>query len=308
MTIQIRNGSIDTNISRRGFVAGAAGMTFAFTLGGIGHGGEALGATQPTKFNAWVSIAPDNTISIVCPAAEMGQGVYTSLPLILAEELDADWSKVKTEFAPANPKVYGNPHASVSRCADHCRKRIGARLFHAVAHGRRAGAQGSARCGCREVESAGRRTDDRQEHDHPQEVGPQDQLRRSRGVCHRSGGAAEDQRSRSEKAGPVQVDRPQGHRPQRRAVEGQRHGEVRHRCAGARHGLCVGASGADGRREIEGREHSRCDESEGRDQSHSASFRRGGDRRFRRSHARGRAGAQGYVGHKRCHGRKLRLG
>ena len=40
----------------------------------------------------------------------MGQGVYTSLPLILAEELDADWSKVKTEFAPANPKVYGNPH------------------------------------------------------------------------------------------------------------------------------------------------------------------------------------------------------
>ena len=110
MTIQIKNGSLDTNISRRGFVAGAARMTFAFTLGGLGHGGEALGATQPTKFNAWVSIAPDNTISIVCPAAEMGQGVYTSLPLILAEELDADWSKVKTEFAPANPKVYGNPH------------------------------------------------------------------------------------------------------------------------------------------------------------------------------------------------------
>src|SRR6476620_12594409 len=110
MTIQIWNGSLDTDISRRGFVAGAAGMTFAFTLGGLGHGGEALGATQPTKFNAWVSIAPDNTISIVCPAAEMGQGVLTSLPLILAEELDADWSKVKTEFAPANPKVYGNPH------------------------------------------------------------------------------------------------------------------------------------------------------------------------------------------------------
>ncbi len=40
----------------------------------------------------------------------MGQGVYTSLPLILAEELDADWSKVKIEFAPANPKVYGNNH------------------------------------------------------------------------------------------------------------------------------------------------------------------------------------------------------
>jgi isoquinoline 1-oxidoreductase beta subunit len=46
----------------------------------------------------------------MCPSAEMGQGVMTSLPLILAEELDADWSKVKAEFAPANPKVYGNPH------------------------------------------------------------------------------------------------------------------------------------------------------------------------------------------------------
>src|SRR5262245_30652226 len=110
MTINLSNGSLDTNISRRGFVSGVGDMTFAFTLGAIGGGGESLGATQPTKFNAWVSIAPDNTISIVCPAAEMGQGVYTSLPLILAEELDADWSKVKTEFAPANPKVYGNPH------------------------------------------------------------------------------------------------------------------------------------------------------------------------------------------------------
>lgn len=110
MTLHIKNGSIDTDISRRGFVYGAAGLTFAFTLGGLGRTGEALGATQPTKFNAFVSIAADNTITIACPAAEMGQGVFTSLPLILAEELDADWSKVKTEFAPANPKVYGNPH------------------------------------------------------------------------------------------------------------------------------------------------------------------------------------------------------
>ena len=110
MTIHIKNGSLDTSISRRGFVSGAAGLTFAFTLGGLGRGAVALGATQPAKFNAFVSIAADNTITIVCPSAEMGQGVYTSLPLILAEELDADWSKVKTEFAPANPTVYGNYH------------------------------------------------------------------------------------------------------------------------------------------------------------------------------------------------------
>ena len=74
MTIQIKNGSVDTSISRRGFVAGAAGLTFAFTLGGIGRGGEALGATQPTKFNAWVSIAADNTITIICPSRGNGAG------------------------------------------------------------------------------------------------------------------------------------------------------------------------------------------------------------------------------------------
>ncbi len=110
MTIHIQNGSLDTSISRRGFVVGTAGLTFAFTLGGLGHGIEALGAAQATKMNAWVSIAADNTITILCPGAEMGQGVLTSLPLILAEELDADWSKVKTDFAPPIPKIYGNPH------------------------------------------------------------------------------------------------------------------------------------------------------------------------------------------------------
>ena len=110
MTIAIKNGSLDASISRRGFVAGAAGLTFAFTLGGLGRGAAALGATEATKFNAFISIGADDTITIVCPAAEMGQGVLTSLTLILAEELDADWSKVKTEFAPNNPKLYGNPH------------------------------------------------------------------------------------------------------------------------------------------------------------------------------------------------------
>src|SRR5436309_12055809 len=103
--------SVTTSITRRGFVEGAAGLTFAFTLGGLGRVPDALGATQAAKINAWVSIATDDTVTIICPAAEMGQGVMTSLPLILAEELDADWSKVKAEFAPANPKVYGNPHA-----------------------------------------------------------------------------------------------------------------------------------------------------------------------------------------------------
>src|SRR5215831_4143040 len=102
--------SLATTLSRRSFVGGAVGLTFAFTLGAVGRVPDALGATQAAKINAWVTIGTDGTMTILCPAVEMGQGVMTSLPLILAEELDANWSKVKTEFAPANPKVYGNPH------------------------------------------------------------------------------------------------------------------------------------------------------------------------------------------------------
>ncbi|MEX2036674.1 MAG: molybdopterin cofactor-binding domain-containing protein, partial [Xanthobacteraceae bacterium] len=109
MNKHIKNTTID--VSRRGFVKGAAGLTFAFTLGGslVGRMSEAF-AAEGAKLNAWVTIGTDNVVTILCPAAEMGQGVLTSLPMILAEELDADWSKVKCDFAPANPKVYGNPH------------------------------------------------------------------------------------------------------------------------------------------------------------------------------------------------------
>src|SRR2546426_7593529 len=110
MNKQTNQASVATTVTRRGFVEGAAGLMFAFTLGGLGRVPDGLGATQVARINAWVAIGTDNTVTILCPSAEMGQGVMTSLPLILAEELDADWSKVKTEFAPANPKVYGNPH------------------------------------------------------------------------------------------------------------------------------------------------------------------------------------------------------
>ena len=52
-------------------------------------------------------IAPDGTVTIYSTGAEMGQGSMTSLPLILADEMDADWSKVKIEWAPADPTMYG---------------------------------------------------------------------------------------------------------------------------------------------------------------------------------------------------------
>ncbi len=96
---------------RRDFIKGAAGLTFAFSLGGglLGRSKQAA-AADASKLNAWITIGADDYVTLLCPAAEMGQGVWTSLPLVLAEELDADWSKVKVEYAPPIPPIYGNPH------------------------------------------------------------------------------------------------------------------------------------------------------------------------------------------------------
>jgi isoquinoline 1-oxidoreductase beta subunit len=58
---------------------------------------------------AWVRIAPDGVITILAPAAEMGQGTTTALAVVFAEELDADWNKVAVEFSPANDSLYANP-------------------------------------------------------------------------------------------------------------------------------------------------------------------------------------------------------
>jgi isoquinoline 1-oxidoreductase subunit beta len=87
-------------MDRREFFKVSGGLTFAFTFGV--H-------AQPSEkpFNAWVRIAPDGTVTIYSAGAEMGQGSMTSLPLILADEMDADWAKVKIDWAPADPTMYG---------------------------------------------------------------------------------------------------------------------------------------------------------------------------------------------------------
>src|SRR4029078_4205848 len=59
--------------------------------------------------NVWLRIAPDDTVTIMLSQLEMGQGVMTSMPMLVAEDLDADWKKIKTEWTPADPK-YGNPN------------------------------------------------------------------------------------------------------------------------------------------------------------------------------------------------------
>ncbi len=121
----------DTNLSRRQFVATAltAGGGFALGIGIIAPAGAATLSVRPwnddtTRYpgeiNAWVVIQPDDTVIIRYGRAEMGQGSFTALPQILAEELECDWALVRPEYASANRnfrenKVYGSLSTGGSR-------------------------------------------------------------------------------------------------------------------------------------------------------------------------------------------------
>lgn len=98
-------------LNRRSFLkVSAAGG--AFLIGGYVPGlresstAEAAGLLEP---NVWVQIGADDAVTITLSQLEMGQGVMTSMPMLVAEELDVDFNKIKTKWAPADPK-YGNPN------------------------------------------------------------------------------------------------------------------------------------------------------------------------------------------------------
>jgi len=93
---------LEFKISRREFLGGTAGLAFAFSLGlgGVAATSPALAQAARQTLNAYVAIGPDGSIFIQFPGPEMGQGIMTGLPLIVAEELDADWSKVIVEQSP----------------------------------------------------------------------------------------------------------------------------------------------------------------------------------------------------------------
>jgi isoquinoline 1-oxidoreductase beta subunit len=103
--------------SRRRFLQGAAGLTLAVYLPralataeagpGKGAGGEVVGEVQ-FEPNAFVRIAADNTVTVISKHVEMGQGAYTGLATIVAEELDAAWPQIRVEGAPADASRYNN--------------------------------------------------------------------------------------------------------------------------------------------------------------------------------------------------------
>jgi len=95
-------------LSRRSLLkAGAAGgLAAGFLLGFRLPLARAAGEFEP---NAFIRIAGDGGITLIMPQVEMGQGTYTSISMILAEELDADFARVAVEHAPPSDKLYGNP-------------------------------------------------------------------------------------------------------------------------------------------------------------------------------------------------------
>src|SRR5580698_975461 len=101
-----------SDVSRRGFLEGTAGLTFALALPTSLFARTAAALAEdgaPAAVGAWVTISPDGAIVLAIPVAEMGQGSSTGLAMVFAEEMDADWSRVSITYPPVKPEIFGNP-------------------------------------------------------------------------------------------------------------------------------------------------------------------------------------------------------
>jgi isoquinoline 1-oxidoreductase subunit beta len=99
--------------SRRDFVKGSAAAVSGLLLGFVvpeSRGLNLVAEAANTVFapNAFLRIAPDNSVTVISKHLEHGMGIHTGLATILAEELDADWSQIRVEPASANVELYKN--------------------------------------------------------------------------------------------------------------------------------------------------------------------------------------------------------
>src|SRR5215813_11268355 len=94
-------------VSRRKFLAAGAAAGTGLVIAFYWRGRSSSPGKSPFSPNAYLKIAPDGKITVVVARSEMGQGVQTSLPMILAEELEADWKQITIEQAGAS-KLFGD--------------------------------------------------------------------------------------------------------------------------------------------------------------------------------------------------------
>ena len=220
---------MNKQISRRNFLSGSAGLTFAFAVSPQASTSPARRSRRSSYApNVWMTIATDGTITIVSPAAEMGQGSFTTLPAIIAEELDADWAKVRPILPPQwEEKKYGNPayDGAFQTTASSSVKGYFKGLRMAGAQARRVllDAAGGA------VERAGGRALDRAERGRAQGVRPPHELWRDRRLRQAAGRASRRSTEKDLKSPANFRLHRQGRAARRRAVESHRRGEIRDR-------------------------------------------------------------------------------
>src|SRR5262245_50415432 len=117
------------NVSRRGFLKGmlaTGGLVVAAefvparaALAAYATGADKMPHGVRSDPHLFVSIAPDGVVTIVAIRSEMGTGSRTSLPMIVADELEADWSRVRVVQAPGDEEKYGNQDTDGSRSLRH---------------------------------------------------------------------------------------------------------------------------------------------------------------------------------------------
>jgi len=95
------------SISRRAFLISSGAAAVGIAFGSFSK--RIFAQLEPFSPNGWVRVGTDNIVTVYAPACEMGQGVMTAMPLLIAEEMDLDWGRVRVEQAPYNPKLFGNP-------------------------------------------------------------------------------------------------------------------------------------------------------------------------------------------------------
>src|SRR5690348_13933127 len=118
-----------TNPARREFLAqlrALGGLVLAASVLGVlkaedvkKYGADAMPHGWKDDPLVFVSVGTDGIVSIVCHRSEMGQGVRTGMPMIVADELEADWSKVRVVQAPGDEEKYGNQDTDGSRSTRH---------------------------------------------------------------------------------------------------------------------------------------------------------------------------------------------